>query len=278
MATGSRTHAPNDETANCSSCDSALFEVVKHCPFCGAAQRVRLPDTPFHFHAKALPPSKDSNALSKDEISTAPIPPGGFWGPSPIEVQKRQQPTAPPDHCLEGRSTNSTVESRAPAALVVERSENRHPDSNANQETGKHPKAGRARFWLLVGIGVAVLIYTGNQRPAPLPPSPSTPAVRETQFEGGRFKGHIDGRYEIRLDIRRAGSVLDGTYVYTNFNNSVRIMGFIDDTGHFELRGTHNGVLIDVFYGRVQQGGQKLSGEYVRQNDKRRMPFTLDRI
>src|SRR5258708_5212559 len=87
------------------------------------------------------------------------------------------------------------------------------------------------RYWVLGGVALIGLYAVTRDRTSELPSR--SPAATQTQsfnletFSGGQYLGKIDGKYEIRLDIRRSGNSIEGSYIYTAFNNPVRVSGSV---------------------------------------------------
>jgi hypothetical protein len=149
---------------------------------------------------------------------------------------------------------------------------------------------------LIAGGGLVALLRSEardapvRQRPIELSPTPVVALsnrVQEKPKEGLRlkptplpvdsdfnksFSGFINNKYGIKMNIRRSGNSLSGTYFYTRHN--ITLNGTIDGNQNVELYGYDEaGTMIDIFKGQLISNN--LEGTWSKPDGSKSLPFAL---
>jgi hypothetical protein len=104
------------------------------------------------------------------------------------------------------------------------------------------------------------------------------PVVGEliTENFAASYKGTINGKYAITLDLNKFKDELGGSYKYEGKNTSLVLSGRMDDTGSFTFNEyTSNGKATGTFEGKLK--GEELSGTWYNSDRTKQMPFLLKR-
>lgn len=234
------------------SCGARLYAETRFCPFCGVTQL-----------GVVVPATRANQA----EAPGVPAEPGADPWPGTIAKVEDEQ--------LATRKASLHVSVLNPVV--------------------QPPNASRgwrrilvAAVWVIALTGTVWAVYqylvSSNERPvfraptgeATLRGSPPQPPV--VTLAGGTYQGRIDGSIEVRMTVVRNGLSLRGQYVYTRFNNPIAISGEVRLPDIVEIRGLFDGRIIEIYYGRLIDGGTVIKGDMVRQKDMARFNFVLYRI
>ena len=127
---------------------------------------------------------------------------------------------------------------------------------------------------------LALLICSCSSKPSQT--SSNTSNATATPSEGITsdqvFAGSIDGKYEIRMNLRRSGRELSGSYSYNKVGKNIDLKGTIDEQNNFVIdEFDEKGNSTGVFRGRFVSDN-KLEGTWSKPNGANPMPLLLEDI
>lgn len=113
-----------------------------------------------------------------------------------------------------------------------------------------------------------------QERAKESPKVKATPLPVDSDFDRA-FAGFINNKYGIRMNLRRMGNSLSGTYFYTRHNINITLNGTIGSDQGFELYGyDEGGTMIDIFKGHLISSNI-LEGTWSKPDGSKSLPFTF---
>lgn len=104
---------------------------------------------------------------------------------------------------------------------------------------------------------------------------PVVPELITNNFSA-EYKGTIDQKYIIELELIRFKDLIGGSYKYEGKNHSLILKGQMEDTGEISMSEyNEQGEITGSFEGKIQ--GEQFNGTWFNKNKTKGMPFSLTR-
>lgn len=89
------------------------------------------------------------------------------------------------------------------------------------------------------------------------------------------FRGSIDGRLAIHMQLKREGNVLTGAYFYDKYKQDIPLKGSIDEQNNVELTEYEKGKEIGLFSGKFTSPN-KIEGHWSKPDGSKKLTFVVE--